>query len=287
MHFQVSNIPRSRKDRKICINLPKKLSVDLAYFLGIHFGDGHMNVYHRKKKIDYVITYTGSLENDYLWFQEKLSPLVLKLFNKKVTPRIGTKNTVVLQFRSKAVTHFLHEICGLPFGPKINSDVPPIIENAEPKFQKSFIRGLADTDFCLTFKARHKKECYYPVIEYHAACHLMWLWLKEVLRQFGFQIYANQRICKRNSKEHHSYYIQINGNRMLSKWINEIGLSSYTHLSKLNCWKKTGTVPPFMNIKERTDYLKNKTPLARIEFARNKAKLATSGDLAVSAFFRG
>lgn len=48
MRFQINNIPLSRKDIMICIHLPTELSIDLAYFLWLHFGDGHMNVYSRK-----------------------------------------------------------------------------------------------------------------------------------------------------------------------------------------------------------------------------------------------
>ncbi len=257
MKLNIAGLEYGHNDARNQIKIPSALSSELAYFLGIHFGDGCMNINKRKRHVDYILAYTGSFDNDCSWFKEKLAPLIYTLFNKQVTPRPGTKNTVMILFRSKVIVQFLHHICGMPLGNKTNANVPKLIQNAPPAFQKAFIRGLADTDFSITFKKRHKTVWYCPVITRSTASKLLWEWLKLKLPEFGFKIYSNWRINERNGKKHPSYYLDINGKDSLLKWIREIGFGSCTNLSRINCWKLAGAMPPSMNLNEREAFLQN------------------------------
>ena len=59
MNFNLSKIEFSRKDIKIETKIPNKLTTKLAYFIGVHVGDG--TLVFNKKNNDYYMGYAGHL----------------------------------------------------------------------------------------------------------------------------------------------------------------------------------------------------------------------------------
>lgn len=256
MDLDISQIEFSRNDLKQKIKLPKKLCPHLAYLLGFHMGDGTMNIYKTANKTEYRVAYDGHYIEEFEWYKQHLIPLIKKLFNKSAILRITTSKTVNVIVYSKAITLFLSKTCGLPLGRKKNYRFPEIIQKGSSETKKNYLRGLADADFSLTFKKRHKDENYYPVIDCQTADEVLYNATKEILIELGFRFYCNSRICKRGEKRHKNYYLQLNGTTELKKWMDNIGFDSPVQKTKYLLWKKQGFVPPYTSLKERLSALK-------------------------------
>ena len=259
----MSNVIFSNNDLRLNIKLPKNLDSDLAYLLGIQIGDGYLKKYKRKTAIEYLISYDGHYINEKEWYDLVLKVLIKKLFNKDVPTRITTTGTVNISFRSKAVFTFLHTICKISVSPKKNIRIPDYIFSSSKRIKRSFLRGLADTDFSLTFKPR-TRTTNYPVIYFQTYSHSLYKDTRTLLRNLGFRVVAHYRKSFRYDKVHDAYYIQISGRDQLDKWMKEVSFSSFNHITRYLLWKKLGKFPPELNINERRTILNKKAPPTRL-----------------------
>ena len=74
--------------------------------------------------------------------------------------------TMILRFNSKGMVQFLNKICEISLNRKTDIVfVPVIIKNASKGVKYQFLRGIADTDFTVTFQNRTGKGHNYPVIK--------------------------------------------------------------------------------------------------------------------------
>ncbi|NQV91711.1 hypothetical protein HQ489_04520 [Candidatus Woesearchaeota archaeon] len=160
--LDLSKVEYSHNDKRLGIKVPEFLTEELAYFLGFHVGDGYMKLKVRKNKWDYHMLYGGHQINEYQWYLEFIKPLIKRLFNKEVKLTRCSKNTVIIEIRSKAILTFLHNSCDIPFSPKLNIKIPSPVLNSKIEIKRAFLRGIADTDFSLVFKKGGK----YPVINH-------------------------------------------------------------------------------------------------------------------------
>ena len=214
-----------------------------------------MNIYKTKNGVNYYISYDGNLSEELKWYKSFLCPLIKKLFNKNVKV-LSKKTTANITIYSKTILLFLHEKCGLPLGRKSNYEFPNIILKSNPEIKRAFLKGLADADFSLAFKARHKNINYYPVIDHQTSDEVLHNSVKKMLRELNFKFYSNFRFQERKGKIHKGYYIQINGVSMLNKWMSEIGFNSPVQLTKYLLWKKQGFVPPGTSLSMCEDLLR-------------------------------
>ncbi|MFH0868149.1 MAG: hypothetical protein V1831_02465, partial [Candidatus Woesearchaeota archaeon] len=173
MEFDLSIVNFSYNDRKFNIKLPEFLDAKLAYLLGIQIGDGFLKKVVRGSSIDYCIMYKGHSINEIQWYNSNIKCLLKDLFNKEVNVLDSNRGTVQIRFRSKAVFTFLNQVCGISESPKTDIRIPMIIMNSDLENKRAFLRGLADTDFSLTFKKRVKKD-YYPVIYFQTYSKLLY-----------------------------------------------------------------------------------------------------------------
>lgn len=260
MKFDLSKVEFNNNDIKNNIKIPEKINEKLAHFIGIHLGDGHLN----NRTHDYRMYYNGHYVNEFEWYHSFLANLIYELFNKKVTPYKG-HNTIMIVFSSKAVHSFLNKVCGLPAGSKSNCDIPEIIKKSNKNIKKAFLRGLADTDFSLVFKNRHKNINYYPVIDHQTPNKRLSNSIIDLLLDLGINVHSGSRLMRRHDKLHQSNYIQINGVKRLEKWMEEVGFTSNNQLTKLKVWRKFGFLPPGTNIKDRIDILDGKQDIYLFE----------------------
>ncbi len=256
MKFDLSDVEFSRNDINGEIKIPKFLDSKLAYLMGIQIGDGFLKKMVRGTSTDYCIMYDGHGINEFKWYNLYLKKLLKDLFNKEVNVLISCRKSVQIRFRSKAIFIFLHQNCGILESPKTNIRIPKIIISSNQAIKRSFLRGLADTDFSLTFKKRIKKN-YYPVIDFQTNCKSLHEDTKKLLVSLGFKIVYNYRKSHRYNKVHDSYYIQISGRDQLKKWMREIGFESPNHITRYLVWKKLGYLPVGTNIIQRNRILKN------------------------------
>lgn len=252
MKLNLSNLDFSKNDLKLNIKVPRYLDNKLAYLLGVQIGDGYLKKIVREGRVDYLISYDGHLINEFDWYNYMLKELIKDLFNKDVQVRKVTRGTVKIYFRSKAIFMFLHKVCAISQSPKNNIVVPRIILDSSREIKRSFLRGLADTDFSLTFKNR--KNLSYPVIYFQTNSKSLHKSIANLLKELGFKIHCGYRKNKRYDKYYDSCYINISGRDQLDKWLKEIGFESSNHMTRYQVWKKLGHLPPNTNIGKDTGY---------------------------------
>ncbi|MFA5176419.1 MAG: LAGLIDADG family homing endonuclease [Candidatus Nanoarchaeia archaeon] len=255
MRFDLSKVSYSKKDLKENVKIPKKLDKDLAYFLGIHYGDGTLGFY---KRYYYYIGYSGHLNDEYIFYTLYFKRLFKKLFNKNL--RIfedlrENKESIKLNTQSKAIFTFLNKVIGVKYGPKINVKVPKVLKNS--RYLSYFIRGIADTDFSISFKNKDSYKHSYPVISFCTKDKLLVKELNILLKKFGFNTFVLYDYPKKRYKKVYiSNLLQINGKEQLQKWMDLIGFNSPKHLTKYEIWKKYGFCPPHTTLNERIKILK-------------------------------
>lgn len=263
MKLDLSKVEFSRNDKRLGIKVPTELTEDLAYFIGVHVGDGYMSVQKRPSAIDYRIEYSGHSVNESMWYRNKLKPLVSSLFNKNASIRFTKRKCVMMGFRSKAILTFLHKTCGIQLSPKNNIDVPTIIKNSNNKIKAAFIKGLIDTDGSLIFKKAGKL----PTIDFATSSVVLFESFQVLIGGLGIKYCTNVYKTKRKGTPVMQYKVQINGKKRLAQWVKLIGFSSYNHLTKYAVWRLNGFIKPYSNILDRIKILKKEASRARIEFA--------------------
>lgn len=215
------------------------MNSDLAYLLGVQIGDGYLKKVCRGTTVDYRICIDGHSINDKAFFSLILKKLIKYLFNKDVKIATTLTGTVQISFCSKAIFTFLNQSCKISESPKTNITIPSVILKSSLNIKRAFLRGLADTDFSLTFKKRVKKP-HYPVIYYQTSCQNLYSSTRNLLNELRFNVTGNYRKNRRYEKFYDAYYLQISGRNQLDKWMREIGFFSFNNLSRYKLWKKMG-----------------------------------------------
>tara|TARA_Y100000310_G_scaffold118295_1_gene117151 strand:- start:44 stop:808 length:765 start_codon:yes stop_codon:yes gene_type:complete len=252
MKFDLSNIERSNSDIKRGVMLPKKLTKELSEFIGIMVGDGHLgrNVGRSKSGCKFtrsnILISGNKLEELYL---KNVMDLFHRLFNLNMSYVQDTSpNAVIIRAQSKGILEFLNKICEIPLNRKTNSvKIPDIIKVASKSIKYAFLRGLADTDFSVTFKNRTNKGHNYPVIKASFKSENLVKDLENLYLELGFKycvIYNERGYDKRFNRYDYINSIYLNGKLNFSKWFNRIGFSNSKFQRKVVKWKKDGICPP-------------------------------------------
>ena len=250
----IEDIPFSRCDKSRKVKLPTTLSAELAEEIGIHIGDGYLRVSEKGEKLDYkYIICTGDEDADF--FKNKISKLMLKLYNLKPGYIRISDGSMDYNFCSKALAHFKKAI-GLPVGRKRNIKIPDYILNSA--FVLDCIRGIVDTDGSLVFKKRYRMLHYYPTVKITSTSSPLIEQIACVLNEFGIKAPACYNFLTRNSNGTRTMEseVHVNGKDNLEKWMKLIGFSNPKHITKHKIWKKYGFVPSQTTIWERKQILK-------------------------------
>lgn len=257
MELDNSKVEFSKVDLKQGVRIPSNITPELAYFVGLHIGDGSMNIY----KHDHYMNISGHLIDEYDFYKSRLIPLTEGLFNKKVyfKKRVKKGHSMIrIQYRSKAILTFLNKTLGLPLGPKNRCEIPKEILK-DRDLVKQFIKGLADTEFSLAFKRRHKNRHYYPVITYCTKDLFLIKKVYNLLKELGFSLHISYNVkSKSRDKIFIRHQLDLNGVKNLDLWMKEIGFNSSKHITKYLVWRKFGYCPSNTNIHQREAILKGK-----------------------------
>ena len=251
MKLETSQIGMSNLDIKRNVKLPTKLTKELAEFIGIMIGDGHLTSYDyiNKKgqhsfKSDIVIS-GNNAEKEYLEF---IMDLFYNLFNLKLSYIMDNRsNAIILIAHSKGIVNFLHDVCNIPVGKKTNIvRIPPIIFISPNYIKSSFLRGLADTDFTVTFKNRTNKGHNYPLIKGSFKSKNLIKDLEKIYFYFGFKFstYYNEPRSDKRFADYKMHNIYLYGTSNFKKWVNKIGFSNNKFKRKIAKWEKDGVCPP-------------------------------------------
>jgi len=254
-NFNLKKVEFSRNDIKLGITIPKNMTKELAYMVGVHIGDGYLGIFKRKDGWAYLNTFSGDYKEEMDFHKNIISPLVFKIYNKKVKTVKSTKNTVQIVFKSKAISTFKHNVLGLPSGKKKGKiTIPDSIMNS--RFRKHCLQGIVDTDFSLSF--RHGT---YPKIR--GVFQIEDKKLKDqVMKIFkDLKISSICSIVERKDFRYHPikkykvYEVEANGKENLKRWADLVGFKNPKHITKMKLWETTGFCRPLSTINERKNLL--------------------------------
>ena len=209
----------------------------LSEFTGAVIGDGNLWT---DDKYRYRVDINGHpiLDREY---HNYLSEIIKTEFDKK--PRVQIRpHELVLRTQSKKVFDFLTKELGLPYGAGKGKKVtiPTKIFFSEWNILKRCIRGIADTDGSVFFAKKKNYRNDYPSIEISTTSKNLAIQIKEILTSNGFRVGFRKQIPIK--KEWNTrYIISLNGEKMLEKWMTEIGSSNPRHYRKYQAWKAKNT----------------------------------------------
>ena len=251
MKFDLSQIEMSKRDIKRGVKLPESLSKELAEFIGIMVGDGHLSYYpgfstsgHKIVRSDVRISCNIN-EQQYINHIKNLFRILFKTELNYVPD--SRSQTIILRFNSKGVVQFLNKICEIPLNRKTGIVfVPTIIKNADNGVKYQFLRGIADTDFTVTFQNRTGKGHNYPVIKGNFKSKILIKDLEQLFKdlQFKYSICYDQIRPDRRFGPTTINSINLYGRENFERWVNFIGFSNSKFLRKVEKWKKDGICPP-------------------------------------------
>lgn len=230
--LNTNSVLLTERDIKSSVKLPKELTPELSYFIGLLVGDGYIK--YQVKSYHYRICIDGN-KNELDWYLNYLKLLVNKLFNK--IPSIYlTQTTVQLAIHSRAIFFFLTKVCGLIESPKTHCRIPEIIRSSSKEIKCAFLRGLADTDGSFVLKRKEGKL--YPVIDFSTCSKELQADLVQMLSELRIQSCSGVYHTTRRETPITRYYVQINGKARTERWMELIGFYSPTQINRYKKWKR-------------------------------------------------
>ncbi|MBU2634234.1 MAG: hypothetical protein KJ674_03230 [Nanoarchaeota archaeon] len=222
LSLDISNINFSRYDLIKEIILPDKITPQLAEEIGMHYGDGFLS----EKRYDYRLK--GNPKDEVEYYQNYIKPLFKNLYNANINLKESYKS-YGFELRSKAIWEFKTKVLGIKPGKKYSISIPERLKVNDINIITSFIRGLFDTDGCLSFKTRYGYEKYYPCISIALTSKGLIKEVGEILNMLGFapSISYNNKYGR----------ISIYGIKAFKRYEKLIGWRSQKNLNRLNNWK--------------------------------------------------
>lgn len=211
-----------RKSHRKAIVFPKE-SKELAELFGIIFGDGGIN-----NNWQMVISLNSNLDLEY---SKYISRLLKKLFKIRVfAKKRPNQNTLVFVCSSTNLINFLVNK-GAVRGNKVAQqiDIPEWIIN-NPEYEKSFVRGMVDTDGCLFIHKHIIKNKPYNNMGFCFTNHSKKLIISmaKILKNFGIK--PNITDKKRR--------IYLYSFKKVTAYLNIFGSSNARILEKYSEWIK-------------------------------------------------
>ena len=222
LNLDTSRITFSRYDKEKNVKLPTKLTPELAEEIGMHYGDGFLS----EKRYEYRLK--GNPYNEKAYYLDYIRPLYRKLYNLDVSLK-DFKTSYGFELKSKAIWEFKTKVIGIRPGNKVNLFVPESIKVNDVAILSSFLRGLFDTDGCISFKSKYGYNKYYPVIELTLISTKVIQEASNMLKMLGF----DPKISPAGNYQR----ISLNGISQFKRYEELIGWSSPKNLNKVNEWK--------------------------------------------------
>lgn len=188
------------------LNLPGEMSPELAEFVGIHFGDGCMNI----SSFTYRLYYSfNARDKEYILY---VKDLFYRLFNVTMkVEEVMSKNIISIYFHSKTLCNFFNVSLKVPYSPKKNLLIPEYIKSNK-QYLASFLRGLFDTDGCIITQKMRKYS--YRLIKICTGIRIFAEDIKFTLKMINIESY----ICNKKT----SYDVVIRRKESFSRFIDII-----------------------------------------------------------------
>ena len=199
----------------------------LAEFIGIFIGDGSLFI--RKHKHDYDFKIVGNPYDEKEYYVH-VSWLLMHVLNRTVTPRLhDAGRSYGVRFCSKSLAKQIAKL-GIITKLKSHNAIIPIIFLENFSLMRACLRGLFDTDGCLTIKKQ-----YYPVVTFVSANSKLVLQVANALRKLGIPCstsYNQKRYDKRTFNLSIRNEVNINGFRNVRRFYTIIGSNNPKMINK-------------------------------------------------------
>ena len=240
-----------------------EITPELAEIIGIYVGDGYLRYEGRRKELDI----SGSYEEK-VYYDNHVIPLFNQEFNLSIKGRFfPSRRTYGFVIRDRFVINKFKEF-GFPSGKKSLSVTIPqfILSSKNSEVKPRFIRGLFDTDGCLSFINRSGYKTYsefkrtynyYPTITINSISKKLIISLIKLLEDFDFT-YHTAKYTYKEKNWNTKYTIFLSGIFNLSNWIDKINIKNPVKMSRYLVWKKFGFCPTNIDYNQRINILKGK-----------------------------
>lgn len=217
----------------------------LAYLCGFLLGDGSIHI--RKDKHDYCIKAAGNPKDEQEYYNKVIKQTLEELFNIEVPMKRYNKGTTYgFSVSSKKLVNYLTKELGMPKSPKYNTLHIPKVFYQEKKLLFACIRGIFDTDGCISFKKRGKTIPHYPVITISSKSSSF---IKEIYKillteEIQGSIIIDYKLLDKRFKKgyNHISKIQISGHKKLDLWLQTIGTWHPKHQNKIIMFGRKETI---------------------------------------------
>lgn len=239
MKFNLSNIKFSNKDVRDSVKIPKKITPELAEFIGIMVGDGHIDDRKRKdRNLEqvYELQIHGNIKDE-KYYSNYVNKLIFKLFNIEFKLHLNkTKNAVLLLRNSKAIHSFLKNYFELP-SRKDNIEVSKIIMQSSEKIKIAFLRGFFDADGCFVVKYKPNS---YPVVQAASKSSKLIQEIAQILSELNILCckFKDDKYYEKRNIRYITHCININGRKRVEKYMNKIGFSNKNKIEKYRGFMK-------------------------------------------------
>lgn len=230
-------------------------SPQLAEICGIHAGDGYLRNDGKRRELDI----SGALyEKEY--YDAYVVPLFEQVFGINISPKyFPARRTYGFVIYGKKIAEFMHSL-GFPYGNKTFSVSAPdfILRSKDPDIIYAFIRGVFDTDGCLSFQLKYNRKQLntYPLIKLGVCSKPLIDNVADLLSATGFH-FSRLYLPPTYGYQKPKYGVILRGNDALRLWMHNIGFKNPSKLSRYEIWFKHGFCPPNTSYEQRKQILNN------------------------------
>ncbi len=201
-------------------------------FYGIMMGDGCLSQFYANydKRERKVVVITCNAVKDYEYVSSYISSLIKDIYGFTPYIRINKKQNVIIIYITNKYVFYSLQNYDFPVGKKYQISIPRRMMNLPKKKINHIIRGIFDTDGCIS--ARKDENYLYPHILISSYSQLLRQQLKEILQEQNFRAYI------------HDTNVVIKGKANFIKWFKLIGSSNSRNINKYKEWLETGKIIP-------------------------------------------
>ncbi len=218
------------------------VSTYFAELLGAFAGDGWMS----KTNSGIALFITGNPKDEKDYYNKRIKFLFKKVFSIELTPRNFTYWSVygIYIGKKKIIKKFIDS--EMPVGEKSHSVKVPnkILKNK--KLYKSFLRGLFDTDGCISFGKSYNQNAskwqkathHIPRISITTVSEHLAKDVHKMFNSLGLRFsLRTQKAYKNNSQ---AYCLEFGGKKRAKEFFKKIKPQNKRHLDKFERWLSQG-----------------------------------------------
>lgn len=231
MNLDLKGVKFSKRDVEKGTTIPEKLTPLLAEDVGIHIGDGSIDLRKNRRYSTTITHSSNACEVDYLNYVIGLKKKLYGLSKYNLVKKNNERNLI---FNSLAISTFYTTVFQIPVGKKYEVDIPGIIKNSDDlDIIASFIRGLIDTDFGLIRRLKCGKV--YPSLDGTSSSERLIVSLSFLLDKLDLKhyMYTERQFDKRTNKTYTKYKIAMNGFSRVSSCFRVIKPRNSKYIRKM------------------------------------------------------